>query len=223
MTRILFAAALLLAAGPSFATPTQESSPRTVSNWDVMLSQYPARAREAREQGPVGFRVMLDREGYASECVVTSSSGFPALDDETCRLIMTRGEFKGINDSNGRRTNAVFEGVLNWRLPAPPAPAAMATAVPAPAPAPSVAPPASASMATASAAPAPAAAGSARLICRRKLKTGSLAAFERTCMTKAEWDRYTANERAFWAEQQGQKGATNERMDSKCDNPWCAR
>jgi TonB family protein len=222
MTRILFAAALLLAAGPSLATPTSQSQPPTVTNWDVMLSQYPSRAREAREQGPVGFRVNLDREGYATECAVTSSSGYPALDDETCRLIMTRGEFKGISDSNGRRTNAVFEGVLNWRLPAPPAPMAAAVAAPAPAPVPAIAPPAPAPTAIAAAA-APAAAGSARLICRRKLRTGSLAAFERTCMTKAEWDRYTANERAFWAEQQGQKGATNERMDSKCDNPWCSR
>jgi TonB family protein len=182
---------LMGVSAPASATPGGETTPLNARNWDVMLSQYPARAREAREQGPVGFRVTLDREGYATECEVTSSSGYPLLDNETCRMIMTRGEFRGITDEQGRRAGGVFQGVLNWKLPPPTAGAA----VTAPPPAPAKAGPAQAG-------------GGGKLICRRKLRTGSLAQFERTCLTKEDWERYTANERAFWEEVQS-KGHTH--------------
>jgi TonB family protein len=216
MTRFLLLACLLAtsatsAAGPDASAPADPASARRTTNWDVMLSQYPARAREAREQGPVGFRIKLDRDGYATECVVTSSSGYPALDDETCRLIMTRGEFKGVTDEHGRKANATFEGVVNWRLPGPP-PAATAASAPAPsAPVPSASPapvPTPAPVATARA-------GSAgKLICRRKLRTGTLAQYDRTCLTEADWQRYIDNQRAFWQDQQGIKG-------HGCDPPPC--
>jgi TonB family protein len=201
---VLFA----VAAVPASATPTADPAARNARNWDVMLSQYPARAREAREQGPVGFRVALDREGYATECVVISSSGYPALDDETCRLIMTRGEFKGVTDENGRKVNASFEGVVNWRLPGP-APAQTATAPEQP-------------QAAAGPAPVRLASNAApeKRICRRDLRTGSLAAFERTCMTKAEWERYTENQAVFWRSLQGTKGSSR---DIIAPSPWGSR
>jgi TonB family protein len=189
MTRLMILAPLLLAAAvPALADTPDDAKARTARNWDVMLSQYPERARAAREQGPVGFRVRLDGDGYATECQVTSSSGYPLLDEETCRLLMSRGDFKGISDGNGRRTNAVVDGVLNWQLPRSTASAA----------APAAAPP----VRTASAALP------GKRICRRQAKTGSLAGFERICMSKAEWDRHSDEQRAMWQEVQGTKGST---------------
>lgn len=201
MSRLLFLVPILLGAAlPAFAVPgTDTGETRNARNWDVMLSQYPARAREAREQGPVGFRVTLDGEGYATECVVTSSSGYPRLDDETCTLIMTRGEFRGITDESGRKAKGVFEGVVNWRLPLPAIAAAAAATSP---PAQSEAPVRTAR-----------AGSTERLICRRKLKTGSLVEFERTCLTAGDWQKFTENQRAFWRDVQGIKGA--------CSTPDC--
>jgi TonB family protein len=192
MTRLMFVAPLLLAAAavPALAVPASDSKSQAARNWDVMLSQYPARAREAREQGPVGFRVTLDRDGYATECVVTSSSGYPLLDDETCRLILTRGEFKGLSDAGGRKANGVFEGVVNWRLPGAAAAAAPATAPAAP-------------VRTASASLGD------KKVCKRQPKTGSLAGYERICATQSQWDRYTQDQRRFWEDQQGTKGSTS--------------
>jgi TonB family protein len=206
MARFILTAALLAgAATPGLSTPDGSAGKLNDRNWDVMLSQYPPRSRAAREQGPVGFRVKLDGEGYASECVVTSSSGYPLLDNETCRLIMIRGEFRGITDEKGRRASGVFEGVVRWQLPGPASVAATSAAAQPPPP---------------RLAPAPVRIAQAsrpeKMICRRKLRTGSLAEFERVCMTESDWDRHTDNQRAFWQDLQGIRGVG-------CDPPPCEK
>ncbi len=180
MTRTAFLFALLLGtAAPSIAGPTNDAS-----NEAVIASQYPARALAAGEQGAVGFKVTLDREGYASACEVTKSSGYKLLDAETCQLILNRATFKGIKDTNGRKISSVASGVVNWKLPA---------------------------NAGTVAGPAMIVASNAlpeKKICRRKLKTGSLADFERTCATKADWEAMAQRTREEWGELQGSKGNT---------------
>ena len=187
MTGTAIFLALLLGAAPAVgATPAAEAA-RDANNWDVILSQYPERARAAGEQGAVGFRVTLDREGYATACEVTHSSGYPRLDGETCELILNRAVFKGVRSGEGRKVSSVHDGVLNWKLPER----------------------------TANAAPPPkqvAKADSAeKLVCKRKLKTGSLVAYEKTCLTQAQWQAYSDRTRAEWGELQGTKGSTSGR------------
>jgi hypothetical protein len=52
--------------------------------------------------------------------------------------------------------------------------------------------------------------GPDKLICKRQVKTGSLASVERTCYTKAEWQRLANETRNAWQEMQGSKGSTRE-------------
>ena len=80
---------------------------RNAVNGDVLLSEYPPRALAAGEQGLVGFKVTLDRDGYATGCEVTHSSGHKMLDQETCELILNRATFKGIKDGDGRKVSSV--------------------------------------------------------------------------------------------------------------------
>jgi TonB family protein len=207
MTRILLAAVLLAGpAAPVFAAFGDDSRELNARNWDVVLDEYPAESRAAREQGPVGFKVFLDGQGNATSCEVTSSSGYPRLDDATCRLILTRAAFKGIFDQGERTTNAVFVGVLKWKLPGPPS-------APSPVVAPAVAAAAGAGPAIASmpvAAPARVAqADTDQIICRKKLKIGSLAAYERICLSKADWKRQHDLDRDYWEQQQGLNGSTS--------------
>jgi TonB family protein len=118
MAPLIILSALLAGAGtPAASTPSPEKVARDSANNEVILSQYPARARAAGEQGSVVFKVALDRQGYATSCEVTQSSGYKRLDQETCDLILDRGMFKGIRGADGRKTNVVTEGVVNWRLP----------------------------------------------------------------------------------------------------------
>ena len=58
-------------------------------------------------------------------------------------------------------------------------------------------------------APAPAKAKGEKLICKRRTKTGSLAGTERSCHTKAEWQKIADGWREAWQEVQGAKGSTH--------------
>lgn len=194
MARMVYFAALLAAtAAPALAdTPASEKA-RNAQSWDVLFSEYPKGALAAGQQGLVGYKVKLDREGYATECEVTRPSGHSILDQETCRLILNRATFKGVRDSSGRRVATVTEGTVNWVLPSQAAtysgkPAAGLTGlriVDAPAPA------------------------SGKRICKRHLKTGSLATYERICMTEAQWTQHRNRQRDEWGELQGTKGSTS--------------
>src|SRR3954470_1952580 len=132
MAAMLFLSGLLLALGtPALPAPTAEAARRDTQNFDVILSQYPARARAAGEQGPVGFRVTLDRDGYATACEVIQSSGYPRLDNETCQLILNHATFRAVGDAK-RKPRAVYDGVVNWRLSAATATPPVTTASSAP-------------------------------------------------------------------------------------------
>jgi TonB family protein len=184
MTPLIFLSALLAAtAAPAAAPPSAEAAARDKANNEVVLSQYPERARAAGEQGTVGFRVALDREGYATSCEVTQSSGYKRLDQETCELILNRATFKGVRGPDGRKTNVTTTGVVNWRLPNTE--------------------PIVASPIRIAATPKP-----EKKICRRKVKTGSLADYERLCATAADWERMSQQTRREWGALQGTQGST---------------
>jgi len=195
MARILLFAALIVgASAPALADAPADVKARNAQSWDVLFSEYPPRALAAGQQGLVGYKVKLDRDGYATECDVTRPSGHALLDEETCRLILNRATFKGVRDSNGRRVATVAEGTVNWVLPSQ---AASYSGQPA---------------ATAATGlrivDAPAAAGSGKKICKRSLKTGTLASYERICLSKADWERHAERQREEWGELQGSKGSS---------------
>jgi hypothetical protein len=183
---ILLSALLAAAASPAAAARSPEAVARDAANNEVILGQYPERARRAGEQGSVVFKVALDREGHATSCVVTQSSGFKRLDEETCDMILDRGLFKGVRGPDGRRTNVVTDGVVNWRLPKGSATAA---------------------------APSPvriaAAPKTEKKICRRRVKTGSLVDSERLCATAHEWSLMSQRTQQEWGVIQGAFGHTN--------------
>ncbi|HYG47801.1 MAG TPA: energy transducer TonB [Allosphingosinicella sp.] len=193
MARMLFFAALLVgAATPALADTPADVKARNAQSWDVLFSEYPPRALAAGQQGLVGYKVKLDRDGYATECEVIRPSGHAVLDEETCRLILNRATFKGMRDSNGRRVATVAEGDVNWVLPSR---AASYSGRPAAAPA-------GLRIVDAPAQP------SGKRVCKRHLKTGTLATYERICMTEVEWARHRERNQAEWGELQGSKGSS---------------
>ena len=163
---------------------------RDANNWDVIHKLYPPRALAAREEGLVGFMVEIDSSGSPTRCKITHSSGHPLLDLETCQLIMMHATFNrpvGASPSQKRS----YEGVVNWRLPttartvAPAPPKAIAEA-----------------------------AAPEQLICKRIPRTGSLAGFERKCMSKSDWQRASTESRTVWDQLQG--------IGSEgCEGPQC--
>ncbi|WP_265571414.1 energy transducer TonB [Sphingomicrobium nitratireducens] len=61
----------------------------------------PLRAQWNRA-GPVFARFWVDTNGRASQCRIDRSSGNPAIDAETCRLVETRVRFRPATDASGK-------------------------------------------------------------------------------------------------------------------------
>lgn len=180
--RLVFAAGLL-AGVPAIASAADEQATRNASNWEVFQKLYPQRAIKAREEGAVGFTVTLDSQGAVTNCQVTHSSGHPLLDEETCRLITLNAQFKpdaGLAPSQTKTS----QGMIVWKLP---------------------------DSATTLAAPTRVAQNAApeKVICRKTQRTGSLAGFERTCMTATDWARQRDAQKESWEDIQGKKGSTH--------------
>jgi len=183
LSRLLLLAFGLTFPQSAFAQATDTSS-HNAMNQDVLLKLYPPRAFAAREQGAVGFVVTLDKDGHPTECRVTSSSGFPLLDQETCQLITMHAVFQPGTGQSGSQVST-HQGIVNWKLPA------------------------SALGVGASTASRKVADASEKMICKRVPATGSNVATERVCATRRDWDKARSDTREGWDELQGRKGSTN--------------
>lgn len=110
------ALALFLASALAFATPA--------NNPGAWLSDrdYPAGALKRREEGTVGFRLLISPTGQVGRCDVTQSSNSADLDAATCAMIVGRSRFKPARDETGQPSYNLYSGHLSWTLPgrAPP-------------------------------------------------------------------------------------------------------
>jgi protein TonB len=180
---------LILAAGLMFTGPAiaaDQTPTQNAINWDIFQKLYPKRALAAHEEGAVGFIVTLDNKGDVTRCQVTHSSGHPLLDQETCQIITLHAQFNAIPSLSASQTRT-HEGLIAWKLPA------SATVLE---------PPKPVTIATAP----------ENVVCKRTTRVGTLAGFERTCMTPTEWAKQSDYEKQMWDEVQGRKGSTNEGM-----------
>jgi protein TonB len=179
--------ALLLGAGVSLTQPAfgaPQSPPQARQIHEIRFKEYPARALAAGEEGPVFFKVTLDKEANASTCVVTRSSGHPLLDAETCELIVQRATFTSAFDSSGHIATPTLEAVVNWTIPGH-APHPIDAAGPASSPD-----------------------ESGKQICKRTLRSGTLSNFERTCLTATEWAKQSDQQKQVFEDVQGRKGSS---------------
>lgn len=75
---------------------------------------YPREAYCADQGGKVYFSFTVGIDGRVSDCEVTRSSGSPALDAATCRLIVQRFRYEPSRDSHGRPYADTVDGVHEW-------------------------------------------------------------------------------------------------------------
>lgn len=92
---------------------------RAKANITSLISDedYPASAVRAGEQGTVRFRVAVDANGRVTDCTILSSSGSPALDSSTCRLVRSRARFTPATDKSGKPVPDTVESAITWSLP----------------------------------------------------------------------------------------------------------
>lgn len=171
-----------MASVPAFAQASESKAAQDKLNWDIFQKLYPPRAIAAHEQGAVAFVVTLDNKGAVTRCQVTYSSGHPLLDEETCKLITLNAVFKPDPNLAPSQTKT-HEGLITWKLPA------WATTLEPPKPV------------VAAAAPEP-------VICKKVLRVGTLAAYERTCLTRTQWAKQSDDMKQPYEDMQGKKGSS---------------
>jgi len=175
--------AALLVTQQAMAADQPSKADRDRQLHEIVFQNYPEHALAAGEEGPVFFTVTLDKDAHPVSCQVTHSSGFPDLDDETCKLIVQHAVFSAARDANGRVVRQTTEGVVNWTLPghtpAPISPAAFAS----------------------NSKPEP-------QICKKTLRSGTLSSYERTCMTPNEWAKQSDQVKQTYEDLQGKKGSS---------------
>lgn len=82
----------------------------------INIADYPPSALREREQGRPGFRLTVGPDGRVTGCVILVSSGSPALDSTTCRVLRSRARFTPAVDSNGRPVEDLYWGAIAWRI-----------------------------------------------------------------------------------------------------------
>ena len=100
----LAAAALLQQSVPVDPAPPPEKPTRARANLASYISDadYPAAAIRNGEQGIVGFRLEIAPDGRVSDCRILKSSNSAALDEATCRIMLSRARFTPARDGSGR-------------------------------------------------------------------------------------------------------------------------
>ncbi|WDA40852.1 TonB family protein [Erythrobacter sp. BLCC-B19] len=89
------------------------------SNDWVTIADYPLDAWRAREEGVVQYDVGVDAQGKPTGCTITYSTATPALEAETCRLLLERARFEPAEDANGTPRASVWPGETKWQLREP--------------------------------------------------------------------------------------------------------
>jgi TonB family protein len=152
-------------------------------NGEFIWKFYPPGAAKRGEQGRVAFRLTIEPTGVISTCDVTESSGFKALDAETCEIMGQYARVQPVRNADGRAIRAQQNGFIVWKLPPGSVQVASAT--------------------TGKTMPKP-----DQMICRKDITTGSLIATTKVCMTRSEWARSSSEQKQHWDDMQG-KGYTN--------------
>lgn len=80
-------------------------------------NDYPARDLREGNQGVTRFTVTIGADGRVEGCTVIVSSGFPGLDEATCRNVSRRARFDAATDGNGARVASSYSGSIRWLIP----------------------------------------------------------------------------------------------------------
>ncbi|BBB12269.1 energy transducer TonB [Sphingopyxis sp. FD7] len=112
MTANFIALPLLVAGSGAYIVSMESSS----DPQHRMRLAYPVVALQADAEGDARFEVQVDKEGRPANCKIISSSGHPALDTETCTLMMQRGKWHPATAPDGQPTEFIYSDTMKWRL-----------------------------------------------------------------------------------------------------------
>lgn len=83
----------------------------------VTPNDYPGGELRLGHSGVTRFRLGIGADGRVSDCTVTASSGFPALDAAACARLTSRARFDPALDSTGARVAGSYANSVRWQIP----------------------------------------------------------------------------------------------------------
>jgi TonB family protein len=99
------------------ASVPDPKSPRVLNMQEVVTDEdYPEKALQAEEQGPVQIEVKVSAKGVPESCAVKSSSGSETLDARTCELFMTRARYAPAHNVRGKAVSGRAKHFVTWAL-----------------------------------------------------------------------------------------------------------
>ncbi|WBH16820.1 energy transducer TonB [Sphingomonas radiodurans] len=83
----------------------------------ITNDDYPPSSIRAEEEGTTAIKWTINGQGRVENCVVTASSGSPALDQAACRALVRRGRYSPATDAAGNPIATTQTRRVVWRLP----------------------------------------------------------------------------------------------------------
>lgn len=102
-------------AAPAPAGPPPSRATDKGRNNNISTDDYPDASRRAEEEGVVRVRFVIDTTGKVSACEVAQTSGFPRLDDATCKIIIRRWRYNPATQ-NGQPVAETKVQAVRWKL-----------------------------------------------------------------------------------------------------------
>jgi len=96
--------------------PSAFTAPVPIGNpaaW-VTPGDYPAGGNTTVHQGTVEFALPITSDGTLINCEIILSSGYKELDDQTCKIMLTRAKFHPAMTSSGIEMNGIYRNFLRW-------------------------------------------------------------------------------------------------------------
>ena len=82
----------------------------------INIADYPPSALREREQGRPGFRLTVGPDGRVTGCVILVSSGSPALDSTTCRVLRSHAALRPRSTAPDWPVEDRYWGEIAWRI-----------------------------------------------------------------------------------------------------------
>ena len=67
--------------------------------------------------GTARFELRISASGRVTDCQITRSTGYSALDNATCSLIAKRARFEPATDASGNKVAGSYSSSIRWELP----------------------------------------------------------------------------------------------------------
>jgi len=93
------------------------ASPRGVPGTWITDNDYRTSWINRGFEGRASFELSIDTRGRVSDCRITGSTGYQALDTATCRLLERRARFNPAKDSAGNNVAGSYSSSVRWRIP----------------------------------------------------------------------------------------------------------